>query len=83
MNMGWGQCLAGMIAARKLNNWPEQTVFGIVTNGTTWQFAKLQATCLVQDPNFVNWLPLEQVCGAVHFMFEQCRLQLAQYAGAA
>jgi len=72
-----------MIAARKLNNWPEQTVFGIVTNGTTWQFAKLQATCLVQDPNFVNWLPLEQVCGAVHFMFEQCRLQLAQYAGAA
>ena len=80
---GWGQCLAGMVAARKLNNWPDQVVFGIVTNGTTWQFAKLVADRFAQDPIFVNWLPLENVCGAVHFMFEQCRLQLANYAGAA
>ena len=28
-------------------------------------------------------LPLEEVCAAVNFMFEQCRQQLKAYAGAA
>jgi hypothetical protein len=79
----WGQCLAGMVAARSMNNWPEQVVYGIVTNGRFWEFGKLLGDSLFQDPNAVNWLPLEGVCGAVHFMFEQCRLQLASYAGAA
>ena len=31
------------VAARKLNHWPDQVVFGIVTNGMTWQFGKLAA----------------------------------------
>ena len=39
---GWAQCALEMLAIQKLNNDPELTVFGIVTNGETWQFAKLQ-----------------------------------------
>jgi hypothetical protein len=80
---GWGQCLAGMVTARKLNNRPEQVLFGIVTNGEMWEFGKLVADHLTEDPRPCSRFRLEQVCSAVHFMFEQCRLQLANYTGAA
>ena len=39
---GWAQCALEMLAIQKLNTDSELTVFGIVTNGETWQFAKLQ-----------------------------------------
>lgn len=39
---GWGQCLAAMVAAQKINRNPELPIFGIVTNGTTWQLGRLQ-----------------------------------------
>jgi len=80
---GWAQCLAGMVAAQKLNRWPEQVMFGITTNGRTWQFGKLEAAVFTQDPRFFGWLPLEEACAAVHFIFENCRQQLKAYAGAA
>jgi hypothetical protein len=80
---GWAQCLAEMVAATKLNRWPDQVMFGITTNGRNWQFGKLQAGEFIQDPRSFDWLPLENVCGAVNFMFEQCRQQLKVYAGAA
>jgi hypothetical protein len=38
---GWAQCALEMLAIQKINNDPDLTVFGIVTNGETWQFAKL------------------------------------------
>lgn len=41
---GWGQCLAAMVAAQKINNNPALTVLGIVTNGQTWQFGQLIGT---------------------------------------
>lgn len=80
---GWAQCLAAMVAAQKLNNWPEQVMFGITTNGRIWQFGKLETGRFTQDPRSFDWLPLDQVCAAVNFMFEQCRQQLQAYAGAA
>jgi hypothetical protein len=79
----WGQCLAAMVTVRKLNDWPQQVVLGMTTNGRSWQFGKLEAERLTLDPNFVNWLPLEQICAAVNFMFDQCRRQLRAFAGAA
>lgn len=39
---GWGQCLAAMVAAQKINEDPDKTVYGIVTNGTSWQIGRLQ-----------------------------------------
>ncbi|MBV7332424.1 hypothetical protein KFU94_30195 [Chloroflexi bacterium TSY] len=39
---GWGQCLAAMVAAQKINGDQEIPIFGIVTNGTTWQMGRLQ-----------------------------------------
>ncbi len=39
--MGWAQFLAEMIVAQRLNGENRVIVFGIVSNGTTWQFGKL------------------------------------------
>jgi len=80
---GWAQCLAAMVAAQKLNRWPEQVMYGITTTGRSWQFGKLEGARLTLDPRSFDWLPLEDVCAAVNFMFEQCRQQLKAYAGAA
>jgi hypothetical protein len=80
---GWAQCLAEMVAAKKLNRWPEQVMLGIVTNGRNWQFGKLASGIFPQDPRSFDWLPLDSICAAVNFMFEQCRQQLKAYAGAA
>lgn len=79
----WGQCLAEMAAARKLNRWPEQVMYGIATTGRNWQCGKLEGGELILDQRSFDWLPLEDVCAAVNFMFEQCRQQLKAYAGAA
>ncbi|MEE6162542.1 hypothetical protein U9R62_14610 [Cylindrospermopsis raciborskii DSH] len=45
---GWGQCLAELIAAQKLNNQLNQTLYGIVSNGKIWEFSKLE------EDNFVK-----------------------------
>lgn len=37
----WGQCLAAMVAAQRINGNAALTVLGIVTNGQTWQFGQL------------------------------------------
>ncbi|MGH7224269.1 MAG: hypothetical protein ACRELF_13645, partial [Gemmataceae bacterium] len=46
---GWGQCLAALLAAQKLNNLPELTLYGIATNGLFWQFGKLEGATFTQD----------------------------------
>lgn len=38
---GWGECLAELVAVQKINNNPDQTIFGIVSNGKIWEFGKL------------------------------------------
>lgn len=40
---GWGQCLAEMLAAQKINENPQRAVYGIVTDGNLWQFGRLLA----------------------------------------
>lgn len=51
---GWGQCLAALVAAQKINNNEQLAVYGIVTNGLVWQFGRLIATTFTQEPaNFI------------------------------
>ncbi len=38
---GWGQCLAAMLGAQRFNEYELNSIFGIVTNGETWQFGQL------------------------------------------
>ncbi len=82
---GWGQCGAEMVACQKINQLEGATIFGIVSNGKMWEFAKLSAprSGSLRDRLFTkNIKPyiiydLDELFGAVNYIFEQCKLQLA------
>lgn len=73
---GWGQCLAEMIAAQRLNQIPEQTIFGIVSNGKNWEFGKLQMNAFSRHPKALTIWDLEDLCAVINDIFRQCQLQL-------
>jgi hypothetical protein len=73
---GWGQCLAEMLAVQRINNEPEKTIFGIVSNGAIWQFGKLSLDNFTQNKTFYTIQDLEQLFAAVNYVFQQCELQL-------
>ncbi|MGI2904872.1 hypothetical protein [Tolypothrix sp. VBCCA 56010] len=73
---GWGQCLAEMLAVQRINNEPEKTIFGIVSNGSVWQFGKLNIDIFTQNKTFYTIQDLEQLFAAVNYVFKQCDLQL-------
>ncbi len=76
----WAQCLSEMIAAQRLNQEPPITVFGITSNGTTWQFGKLEGESFTRHVIPYSIYELEALFGAVNYLFEQCAVQLQQYA---
>ena len=46
---GWGQCLAEMVAAQKINDETGLPVYGIVTDGTLWQFGRLTGDAFTRN----------------------------------
>ncbi len=78
---GWAQCLAAMLAAQRMNDDPARTIFGIVSNGNSWQFGKLDQAVFTQElRDFVISDPAE-LLAALNAVFDQVREQLT--AGAA
>ncbi|MEQ8999397.1 MAG: hypothetical protein RID53_23105 [Coleofasciculus sp. B1-GNL1-01] len=75
---GWGQCLAEMVAVQKINNDPEQRIFGVVSNGAIWQFGQLISDEFTQNKRFYTIQDLERLFAAVNYVFQQCELQLDQ-----
>ncbi|MGA7935199.1 MAG: hypothetical protein WCA35_16745 [Kovacikia sp.] len=76
----WAQCLSEMIAAQRLNQEPPISGFGITSNGTTWQFGKLEGDSFTRNVTYYSIQDLEPLFGAVNYLFEQCAVQLRQYA---
>ncbi len=75
---GWGQCLAEMVAAQRLHGIPI-TIFGVVSNGITWEFGKLEAQSFTHHPAPYSIFDLEKLFGVVNFIFRECEIQLAAY----
>jgi hypothetical protein len=75
---GWGQCLAAMLAAQRLNNIPDQTLFGVSTNGRGWEFGKLRGSVFTQEPRTHSLSDLDGLAAALHFVFAECRDQAAR-----
>lgn len=69
----WGQCLAAMLAAQKLNEHSERSVFGGVSNGRIWYFSKLQEKKLTQDPRAFTIDELSDLFAALNFLFQQAK----------
>ncbi|HAC65679.1 MAG TPA: hypothetical protein DCF68_19645 [Cyanothece sp. UBA12306] len=75
---GWGQCLAEMVAAKRLNEVSKITVFGIVSNGKIWQFGKLESQHFIQQVIPYTIYNLDSLFAAVNYIFQQCKIQLDQ-----
>lgn len=73
---GWGQCLAEMLAAQKLNNDPSKKLFGIVSNGKLWEFGLLQEEMFTKNRKYYVLENLEELMGAVNFLFAESLAQL-------
>lgn len=67
---GWGQCLAELVAAQKLNKNEEQAVYGIVTDAEVWQFGKLEGQSFIKNYSRATIDHLDEVFGAVCALME-------------
>lgn len=67
---GWGQCLAEMVAAQRLNGNQALPVYGIVTDGEIWQFGQLVGTVFTRNYTRATIDRLEEVYGAVYGVIE-------------
>ncbi len=74
---GWGQCLAEMLAAQKLNNEPSKKLFGMVSNGKLWEFGVLQEEMFTKNRKYYVLENLEELMGAVNFLFAESLAQLS------
>lgn len=75
---GWGQCLAGMVAAQKLNSGlaSAPTIYGIVTSGKTWEFAQLTDTEVKIHPFGLSLRQTDVLLGILDYVFACCEAQL-------
>ena len=67
---GWGQCLAELVAAQKINDNPDIPVYGIVTDGTLWQFGRLVGDAFIQNRTNFTLDNLPVLFSAVNSVFK-------------
>jgi hypothetical protein len=72
----WGQCLAEIISAQRLNDLPNLVIYGITSNGDRWQFGKLDHTQFTLNKTFYTIQELDALFAAVNYVFQQCEQQL-------
>ena len=67
---GWGQCLAELVAAQRINDDSDFPVYGIVTDGKLWEFGQLVGDTFIQNrTNFtIDNLPI--LFGAMNSVFK-------------
>ncbi len=75
---GWGQCAAELVAIQRLNNHPEQTLFGVVTNADRWEFAKLQLELFTKNLNGYHIENLDELFAAINYLFLESQRQIQQ-----
>ena len=76
---GLAQCLTEMYACQLYNQPKHQfPIYGIVTNGTTWQFyyLDLDKTCY-ESPEY-SQSHIADILGFLHYLLTQCQNNLAQ-----
>ncbi len=70
---GWGQCLAELVAAQKMNDKPALTVYGIVTDGKYWEFGRLTGSAFSKNIASFSVDDLPELFGALDAVFELAR----------
>ncbi len=67
---GWGQCLAELIAAQKINQDAERAVYGVVTDGNLWQFGRLRKDVFTKNVENFTVDQLARLYGALECLAE-------------
>ena len=67
---GWGQCLAELVAAQKINADTNIPVYGIVSDGERWQFGKLVGDTFTQNRTSFSIDNLPALFGAINAVFK-------------
>lgn len=67
---GWGQCLAELVAAQKLNGDATRPVYGIVTDGELWKFGLFVHDTFISNKEGYTVGDMAELFGAIHFIFE-------------
>jgi len=65
---GWGQCLAELVASQKINNNPENPVYGVVTDGNLWQFGYLCTDLFTKDTQNYTIDKINTLYGALEYL---------------
>ena len=68
--LGWGQCLAELVAAQALNEHHEQPVYGIVTDAEVWQFGRLAGKIFTRNQTRAMIDDIPKVFGATYRLME-------------
>ena len=69
-DQGWGQCLSELVAAQKINEDPDFPVYGIVSDGTLWQFGRLIGDAFTRNRTSVTMDNLSVLFGAIDAVFK-------------
>ena len=69
-DQGWGQCLSELIAAQKINEDTDFPVYGIVSDGTLWQFGQLVGDAFTRNRTSVTMDNLPILFGALNAVFK-------------
>ena len=72
---GWGQCGAEMYAMQKLNQNMDLTIFGIVSNGETWEIGQLHNDQFIFFSNRYDINDLQKLYNALSTLMELCLKQ--------
>ena len=67
---GWGQCLSELVAAQKINAELDIPVYGIVSDGTRWQFGRLVGDTFIQNRTSFSVDNLPALFGAIDSVFK-------------
>jgi hypothetical protein len=78
---GWAQCLAALLAAQRLNGDSSHVVFGIVSNGNSWEFGRLEGTVFTQELRTFTISDLPELVAALNAVFDAAQEQLAAHTG--
>ena len=69
-----------MIACQKLNKNNDLSVFGIVTNGTLWEFGVLKNEIFIQDNfSYALSVSLKKILGILNEIYSQTTIQVEKY----
>ena len=80
---GWGQCLAEMYSAQKMNEQESGktlTIFGIVTDGQTWQFGKLTENVYTYNTKIFTLDDLNELLGGLDFVHQEMSKQISKFS---